>query len=74
MIIPDKIYNVLKWILMIFVPAVITLLTTLTMVWGWDIPLEAIVTTISAIATFLGALVGISSHNYNKENKEGYYD
>ena len=74
MIIPDKIYNVLKWILLIFVPAVITLLTTLTMVWGWNIPLEAIVTTISAIATFLGALVGISSHNYNKENEEGYYD
>lgn len=74
MIIPDKIYNVLKWILMIFVPAVITLLTTLTMVWGWNIPLEAIVTTISAIATFLGALVGISSHNYNKENEEEDYD
>lgn len=74
MIIPNKVYDALKWILMIFVPAVITLLTTLTMVWGWNIPLEAIVTTISAIATFLGALVGISSHNYNKENEEDYYD
>ena len=65
MIIPSKIYDILKWILMIVVPASITLLTTLTMVWHWNIPLEAIVTTISAIATFIGALVGISSHNYN---------
>lgn len=66
MIINNKIYDVLKWILMIFVPAFITLLTTLTMVWKWNIPLEAIVTTISAIATFLGALIGISSANYKK--------
>lgn len=65
---PDKIYNVLKWILMIVIPAFITLLTTLTMVWGWNIPLEAIVTTISAVATFLGAIVGISTKTYNKEN------
>lgn len=65
--IPDKIYNALKWILMIAVPAFITLLTTLTMVWSWDIPLEAIVTTISAVATFLGALVGISTKTYNEE-------
>lgn len=64
--IPNKVYDVLKWILLIFVPAFITLLTTLTMVWGWDIPLEAIVTTISAIATFLGALIGISTKNYRK--------
>ena len=74
---PDSVYNVLKWILLIFVPALITLLTTLTMVWHWDIPLEAIVTTISAIATFLGALVGISSHNYNKwlnENGDDDYE
>lgn len=70
MTIPNKVYNVLKWILLIFVPAFITLLTTLTMVWKWDIPLEAIVTTISAVATFLGALIGISTKNYNKAVKE----
>ena len=73
MIIPDKIYNVLKWILLIAVPAVITLLTTLTMVWGWNIPLEAIVTTISAIATFVGALIGVSTKNYNKI-KDGLHE
>ena len=71
MTIPDKIYDKLKWVLLIFVPAFITLLTTLTMVWHWDIPLEAIVTTISAVATFLGALVGISTKNYrSKKNAD----
>lgn len=66
--ISNKVYDVLKWILLIFVPAFITLLSTLTMVWKWDIPLEAIVTTITAVATFLGALIGISTKYYNKLN------
>ena len=73
MIIPSKLYDILKWILLIAVPAVITLLTTLTMVWGWNIPLEAIVTTISAIATFVGALIGVSTKNYNKI-KDGLHE
>ena len=70
MTIPSKIYDVLKWALLIFVPAFITLITTLTAAWNWDIPLEAIVATISAIATFLGALIGISSKNFNKTKTE----
>lgn len=70
MIIPSKMYDVLKWVLLIFVPAFIALLTTLTMVWGWNIPLKAIVATISAIQTFIGALIGISTKNYNKRVEE----
>lgn len=65
--IPDKIYNVLKWILIIVVPAFITLFTLLAQTWGWDIPVQAIVTTITGIATFFGVIVGISTHYYNKE-------
>lgn len=68
-IIPDKIYNVLKWLLIIVVPAFITLLTLLTNAWHWDIPLDAIVTTISGVATFLGIITGISQANYNKKLK-----
>ena len=67
---PDKLYNILKWVLMIVVPAFITLLTGLTMTWGWDIPIEAIVTTISLVATFIGAIVGISTANYYKHAGE----
>lgn len=64
--IPDKLYNILKWILMIVVPAFITLFTLLSNTWGWDIPTEAITATITGIATFVGICVGISTHNYNK--------
>lgn len=65
--IPSKLYDVLKWILIIVVPAFVTLFTLLAQTWSWDIPVQAIVTTITGIATFMGVIVGISTHYYNKE-------
>lgn len=69
MILPDKLYNVLKWLCLIFAPALITLLTTIFTLYG--IPNVEIVTgTIAAIATFIGALIGVSSKAYNKKNDD----
>lgn len=66
MIIPNKVYNVLKWVLIIFVPALITFLTTIFALYG--IPhIEIVVGTLSAVATFLGALIGVSTKAYNKK-------
>lgn len=67
---PDGLYNILKWILMIVVPAFITLFSFLAQAWQWNIPVEAITGTIAAIATFVGVCVGISTHNYYKGDKE----
>lgn len=63
---PDGIYDLLKWILMIVVPAFMTLLNALATAWAWEIPIEAINITITAVAAFLGVCVGISNHNYYK--------
>lgn len=65
MIIPDKVYNVLKWFLTIFVPALIALITGLGFLYNFNT--EVIVGTISLVATFLGALIGVSSVNYKKK-------
>lgn len=67
---PSKVYDILKWILMIVVDAFIALFTGLASTWGWDIPVDAIVTTIALISAFVGVCVGISTINYNK-SKEG---
>lgn len=69
MILNDKVYNILKWTLITFVPALILLITTLGTIYGFDT--EVIVLTISAFATFFGSLIGISNSNYNKTNKKG---
>lgn len=65
----NKIYNILKWLVMIVSPALCTMITTIAMLWGWNIPTEAIVGTITAITTFIGVIIGISTINYN--NSEG---
>lgn len=61
----DKVYKVFKWGLIIFIPAVITLIGTLGQIYGFET--EKIVLTISAISTFLGVITGISNYNYKKE-------
>ena len=65
MILPDKVYNVLKWLLITFVPALLVLIETLGVIYNYDT--QVIVLTISSIATFVGALIGISNTNYNKK-------
>lgn len=62
----NKIYDVLKWCVIVVSPALCTMITTISMLWGWNIPTEAIVGTITAITTFIGVIIGISSINYSK--------
>lgn len=64
---PDRIYNIMKWFCCIASPAVCTLLVTLATLWQWNIPLEAIVGTITAVTTFAGVILGISNATYKKE-------
>lgn len=63
----NKVYDVLKWIAQILLPALGTLYFALAGIWGLPYA-EAIVGTITAVDTFLGILLGISTINYN--NKE----
>ena len=63
----DKLYGVIKWTLLIFVPALITLIGTLGHIYNFAT--ETIVLTISAVATFFGVITGISNYNYKKEGE-----
>ena len=65
----NKMYDVLKWIAMVCLPAIATLYFTLAGI--WDFPYgEEVVGTITAVDTFLGVLLGISSAQYNKKQVE----
>lgn len=64
----DKVYDVLKWIAQYFLPAVGTLYFALAGIWGLPYG-EEIVGTITAVDTFLGVLLGISSIQYNKKSQ-----
>lgn len=62
----SKVYDVLKVISAIVLPALATLVLTLGDIWGlsYTIPIAA---TITAVAGFVGAFLKVSSNKYNKE-------
>lgn len=61
----DKAYNTIKWIAQLVLPAAGTLYFALSQIWGFPYG-EEIVGTITAVDVFLGALIGISTVQYNK--------
>lgn len=61
----NKVYDVLKWIAMYLLPAVGTLYFALSGIWGFPCG-EQVVGTITAVDTFLGVILGISTATYNK--------
>lgn len=64
----NKTYDLLKWIAMVVLPGLGTFYFALAGIWGLPYG-EQIVGTITAIDTLLGALLGISTSQYNKANK-----
>lgn len=71
MILPSKFYNTTKYVVLIALPAFATLYLVLGNIWGLP-KIDEVVGTCTAVATFLGALVGISSKSYN--NSDVKYD
>ena len=65
----NSVYDVLKFIAQIVLPALATLWAALGKIWGWPLVTE-ITATICAVDTFLGALLGINSMQYAKQEKQ----
>ena len=60
-----KVYDILKWIAMYLLPAVGTLYFALAGIWNFPYG-EQVVGTITAVDTFLGVILGISTSSYKK--------
>lgn len=69
----NQLYDKLKWIAQILLPALGTLYFALAGIWGFPYG-EQIVGTITAVDTFLGVCLGISSSNYYEELEEQEYE
>lgn len=63
----NKTYDVLKWFAMIVLPAIATLYFSLAGIWGFPYG-EEVVASITAVNTFLGVAIGVSTKSYNKAN------
>lgn len=63
---PDNLYDILKWIALIGIPAVATFYVALSGVWGWPYA-DEVAKTANAVCVLIGALIGISTAQYYKE-------
>mgnify|MGYP002765957722 CR=1 FL=1 len=61
----NTVYDIIKWIALILLPAIGTLYFALAGIWSLPYA-EQVVGTITAVDTFLGALLGIASAQYSK--------
>ncbi len=62
----NKMYDTLKWIAQYLLPAFGTLYFALAGIWGLPFG-EQVVGTVTAVDTFLGVSLGISTKQYNKK-------
>ena len=65
----NKVYDVLKWVAQIALPAVGTLYFALAGIWGFPYA-EQIVGTITAVDTFIGVMLGLATAQYKKATVE----
>ena len=66
----NRIFDVLKWISIVALPALSTFIVVLGKIWNWGDIAPMVAQTITAVAVLLGALLGISTIQYNKGESE----
>lgn len=64
---PDKVYDILKYVATIFIPALIVLISSISAAVGADTAVLCAV--IGAVGVFIGSLIGVSTKSYNKKKK-----
>jgi len=67
---PDKAYDVLKWIAIVALPAISTFIVVIGRIWGWGDIATMVAQTITAVAVLLGALLGISAIHYKGDTEK----
>jgi hypothetical protein len=64
----NRVYDILKWCVMIAIPALTTAYVGLSGIWGWPYATE-VAKTSAVICTLLGALLGISRRSTTSKNR-----
>lgn len=64
----NNVYNILKWVALLFLPAFSALYVGLAGVWGWSYA-DEVAQTLDYVGAFLGVILGISTLSYNKTMK-----
>lgn len=63
---PQKLYEILRWLVSVVLPAISAFITSMNMLWNWGLPIEAIAGTFSAVETFLGSIFLFAKYKNDK--------
>ena len=61
----NRVYDIMKWVGLIALPGIAWFIGQVGPLWGMP-KVDAVVTTLNAVGTLLGILIGVSTMNYNK--------
>ncbi len=64
---PQRAYEIIRWAISVFLPALGVFFSMLAEAWGWGLPTQEILTTLSAVELFLGSVYGISKNINDKK-------
>jgi len=65
----NSVYDILKWVALICIPALATFYVAMAGVWGWPYA-DEVSKTANAVCVLIGALIGISTAEYRKNKGE----
>jgi branched-subunit amino acid transport protein len=65
-LLPTTVYEILRWVTWIVLPAIATLISALNLAWGWNWPIDAILSTFAAVETFIGVVLGVAKYTNDK--------
>ena len=68
---PAKLYNFIKYLVLIVLPSFTTLYVLLATAWSWD-DITKVSATLTGVTAFLGSLVGLSAKNFNNSDEKYY--
>lgn len=64
----NKLFDALKWLTLVGIPALTTAYVGLSSIWGWPYA-DQVAKTSAVVCVLLGSLLGISTIQYNKASK-----
>lgn len=66
----DRVFDCLKWVAIVCLPALSVFVSVISKIWGWSDLGSMISQTITAVAVLLGALLGVSAIQYKNNAKD----
>lgn len=64
---PQWLYEALRWLNWIVLPAIAAFISGLNSAWAWGLQIDAILTTFALVEAFFGTVLGLAKYSNDKK-------